>query len=203
MKLATALRYADEIAARLRRVNGLIATPLCDWEAVRIRRAWIFGSTVKGSQTPNDLDVLLDLREVGLPRRWRNGKLDKRALRSYGYWRAINSTDEALKWISKGMKKVSRHLVETEKGLDLSPMVMIYPRNDLPAYMERLKESHITPNPDLVEVLRACPWHHRLKWTPGVETAPNDSAAPCISGGPCDYEAMKTTRSCSAGSRPI
>lgn len=147
MKLSTALRYAEEIARRLRRVNGLIATPLCDREAVRIRRAWVFGSTIKGSQAPNDLDVLLEIHGVGGARDWRHGKLDKRALRSYGYWHAISSTNEALKWISRGMRNVSRHCTDLEGGLDLGPKVMIYPRNDLPAYMERLKETGAAPSP--------------------------------------------------------
>lgn len=38
MKRATALRYAREIARRLHEVNGLLATPVCKHEAVRVRR---------------------------------------------------------------------------------------------------------------------------------------------------------------------
>lgn len=135
MRKQTALRYASEIAARLRGVNGLLATPLCQKEAVRIRRAWVFGSTVKGSEAPNDLDLLLDFRPVGRYRNWRQGKLDRRHARAFGVRLAIDSEHEALKWLTKGMRKVSRHSFENEKGLDLSPLVMIYPRNDLPAYM--------------------------------------------------------------------
>lgn len=65
LKLATALRYANEISRRVREVNGLLATPLCGHEAVRISRVWVFGSTIKGSLAPNDLDLLIDLHEVG------------------------------------------------------------------------------------------------------------------------------------------
>ena len=135
MKRATALRYAGEITARLCRVNGLLATPLCGREAVKFKRVWIFGSTVKGSEAPNDLDVLIECMEVGRLRTWRQGRLDKRVLRAHGNRRAINARDEAYKWLSKGMKKVSRHSAAAEAGLDLGLMVMIYPRNDLPKFL--------------------------------------------------------------------
>lgn len=135
MRKETALRYAAEITARVRRVNGLLATPLCDKEAVRIRRVWVFGSTVKGSAAPNDLDVLLDLAPVGRYRNWKQGKLDRRRARAFGVRLALCSRDEAYKWLTKGMRKVSRHDYEAERGLHLYPLVLIYPRNDLPAYM--------------------------------------------------------------------
>lgn len=135
MRKETALRYAAEITARLRGINGLLATPLCQKEAVRIRRVWVFGSTVKGSEAPNDLDLLLDLWPVGRHRNWKQGKLDRRLARAFGIRLAIDGENEALKWLTKGMRKVSRHSFEDERGLDLSPLVMIYPRNDLPAYM--------------------------------------------------------------------
>lgn len=135
MKRTTALRYADEIAARVRRVNGLLATPLCDREAVRICRVWVFGSTVKGSAAPNDLDLLIESKPVGRARSWKQGKLSRRYLSRFGVRRAISASDEAYKWLTKGMKKVSRHDFEIEQGLDLSPLVMLYPRNDLPGYL--------------------------------------------------------------------
>ena len=135
MKRTTALRYADEIAARVRSVNGLLSTPLANREAVRISRVWVFGSTVKGSPAPNDLDLLIETKAVGRVRTWKQGKLDRRAVRSFGVRRAISASDEAYKWLTKGMKKVSRHCFEAEQGLDLSPLVMLYPRNDLPGYL--------------------------------------------------------------------
>jgi len=135
MKRTTALRYADEIAARVRSVNGLLATPLANREAVRIKRVWVFGSTVKGSPAPNDLDLLIECVEVGRKRTWKQGKLDRQFLHSFRERRAIRATNEAYKWLSKGMKKVSRHCFEAERGIDLSPLVMIYPRNDLPGYL--------------------------------------------------------------------
>ena len=143
MKIDLAERYAQRIAERCKSVNGLLATPLCDFEAVRIHQVWIFGSTVKGSQEPNDLDVMVRYNQVGRRRNWRQGKLDLQARRSWGYSRAICASKEMYKWLSKGMKHVSRHNYEAEKGLDLGVMVMIYPRNDFPAYMERLRASGV------------------------------------------------------------
>lgn len=137
MKRTTALRYADEIAARVRSVNGLLATPLANREAVRISRVWVFGSTVKGSQAPNDLDLLIESKEVGRVRTWKQGKLDRRFLHMFRTRRAISARDEAYKWLTKGMKKVSRHCSDAEKGIDLRPLVMLYPRNDLPSYLAR------------------------------------------------------------------
>lgn len=64
MKRETAIKYAREIARRAQSVNGLLATPGCSYEAVRIKRMWIFGSTVKGKTDPNDLDLLIEMSGV-------------------------------------------------------------------------------------------------------------------------------------------
>lgn len=130
MKLETALRYARDVASRVHGVNGLLATPLCEHEAVRISRIWVFGSTVKGSPNPNDLDLLIELKECGRFRTRRQARLDKRYFRNYGIRLALPSRDEALKWLTKGMRKVSRHCVDTER-VEIDVKVMIYPRMDL------------------------------------------------------------------------
>ena len=134
MKRATALRYAVEIARRVHAVNGLLATPLCDFEAQRISRIWVFGSTAKGSQNPNDLDILIEMRHCGRHRTWKQGKLDKPMYRAGGYRLAACSHQEALKWLTKGMRLVSRHTTESE-GLFRKNLIdvkkMIYPRYEL------------------------------------------------------------------------
>lgn len=84
MKIDLAERYVQRIVDRCKSVNGLLATPLCDVEAVRIHQVWIFGSTVKGLQEPNDLDVMISYDLVGRRRSWKQGKLDLRAYRSWG-----------------------------------------------------------------------------------------------------------------------
>ena len=130
MKRTTALRYSKEIARRVHSVNGLLATPLCGSEAVRISRVWIFGSTAKGSQSPNDLDVLIELKPCGRYLRWTNGALDKRYYRATGIKVARSPTQEALKWISKGMKMVSRHTTNSE-SVDIDVKKLIYPRYEM------------------------------------------------------------------------
>lgn len=130
MKLETCHRYAREIARRVHSVNGLLATPLCNREAARIHAIWVFGSTVKGSQNPNDLDILIDLRPVGRRRSWKQGSLDRRAFRNHGFRRAPCSCEYALKWLTRGMRKVSRHTTYSEYA-NLDVKVMIYPRWDM------------------------------------------------------------------------
>jgi hypothetical protein len=86
---------------------------------------------VKGSATPNDLDVLLECMEVGRHFRAGHGaKVDKRRLRRYGIRAAVSTTDEAYRFLSRGMKMVSLHDIECDGEL-AHPRVMIYPRNDL------------------------------------------------------------------------
>lgn len=131
MKRETALRYAREIARRVHSVNGLLATPHCSREAARISRIWVFGSTVKGSESPNDLDLLIEINSVGRSRKVKNGaKLDKACFRSYGIRSGLDATDYALKWLTKGMKMVSRHTTNNE-GAKIDVKVLLYPRNDL------------------------------------------------------------------------
>lgn len=130
MKRTTALRYAREIARRVHAVNGILATPLCGNEAVRISRVWIFGSTAKGSQSPNDLDVLIEIKPCGRHRNWKQGKLDKRYYRYFGVRFCQDSVEYALKWLSKGMKMVSRHTTRSESAV-LDVKKLIYPRYEM------------------------------------------------------------------------
>ena len=130
MKRVTAIRYAREIARRVHSVNGLLSTPLCEHEAARIRRIWVFGSAAKGSDTPNDLDILIEIDRAGRYRRACQAKTDKRYLHAHGMRFAPSSTDYALKWLTKGMKKVSRHTTLNE-GAKLDVKVLIYPRWDM------------------------------------------------------------------------
>jgi len=130
MQLTTALRYAHEVARRVNAVNGLLATPLCGREAVRIKRIWVFGSTVKGSQAPNDLDLLIDLAEVGRLYSYKHTRVDKAYFRRHGTRTAPRARDAALIWLTKGMRMVSRHCLDDECA-DIDTKVLIYPRNDL------------------------------------------------------------------------
>lgn len=127
MRLQLALRYAAEVARRVHAINGLLATPVCDAEAVRIRRIYVFGSTVKGSQNPNDLDLLIDLQRCGRHRTWEQTKKDKEYYRRHGIKVAPCAEIEALKWLTKGMRNVSRHIASRE-AIPIDTKVEIYPR---------------------------------------------------------------------------
>lgn len=127
-----ALRYAREVAARLHRINGIVCTPNCGDEAVVVRRVWVFGSTAKGSRAPNDLDLLIDSRRAG--RRWlwlRGRKLDKRYLRSYGIATMPEAERDFRLWLTRGMRKVSRHKFGIV-DVPVDVKYLIYPRWDLP-----------------------------------------------------------------------
>jgi predicted nucleotidyltransferase len=130
MKRDVAIRYACEVARRIHDVNGLLATPLCSNEAVRFKRVWVFGSVAKGSATPNDLDLLIEAEECGQRRSWRQTKIDKEYQRRYGMQMAPFARDEALKWLTRGMRKVSRHWADQE-ATPIDVKVLLYPRNDL------------------------------------------------------------------------
>lgn len=130
MKRKTALKYAREIARRVHEINGLLATPLCQYEAMRISRMWVFGSTVKGKQNPNDLDLLIEMTECGRSRSAAQTTADKRNLRR-GFRFAPSSRSYALKWLTRGMKLVSRHDSVADGG-KVGLQVLIYPRYDIP-----------------------------------------------------------------------
>lgn len=131
MKLSTAIRIALEIRAKIRSVNGLLGTPDCSCTAMRIRRAWVFGSTVKGSAAPGDVDILIELHRVGRQQSvGRGAKLCKDSARRHGYRVSRSPEKSAVKWLRGNLKKVSFHALE-EDGRFAWPRVMIYPRNDL------------------------------------------------------------------------
>ena len=130
MKRATALRYSVELARRVHSVNGILSTPGCSHDAVRVSRMWVFGSTAKGSDAPNDLDVLIELKECGRHYTWRQARLDRRYFRAHGIRCAIESREDFLKWLTKGMRLVSRHCADSE-GAVLDVKKLIYPRYEM------------------------------------------------------------------------
>ena len=106
-----------------------MATPSHDYQYVRISRVWVFGSVAKGSQNPNDLDIFIELKVIG--RFNNNGYIDKRLSHQHGYREIKKSTDYALKWLTKGMKNVSRHVVGHDDVFNkLDCKILIYPRMD-------------------------------------------------------------------------
>lgn len=138
MRRETAIRNARQIRDRIAKGGGIIGTPECHNTAVRISRAWLFGSTAKGSASPNDLDILVDMavcgqHQVAKPRKGqRQAKRDKKA-RPAGSTVAINALDDAAKYLRSGMKKVSIHDFKVDGHYQdiAATKIMIYPRWDV------------------------------------------------------------------------
>ncbi len=161
MKRSTAIKRALEIADRVKKCNGIIGTPECEFTAFRIKRMWLFGSTAKGYENPNDVDILIDGGECGLIQfaNWKNkksmagfvndrkkrldrsfvkfrlGKTDKGYLRSCGVYTAVSSRITALRGISGSGKMVRFHEFDVDGNL-AHPRIMLYPRNDLKTKIE-------------------------------------------------------------------
>jgi hypothetical protein len=127
MKLETALHHAAEIARRLESVNGLIPTPRGGNEFYLVKKAWVFGSTIKGSDAPNDLDVLLFAENAGARQRWEVVGFDPVYRKATGLRRARHTDREAKMWLRKGMMMISLHDTESEETI-FDKKVEIYPR---------------------------------------------------------------------------
>ena len=132
MKLQTSIRNALKIAERIKRCNGLIGTPYTSHEALRIKRAWLFGSTAKGKLNPGDTDILLECYVVGRFN-LKNAKLEPKGRRSSGYRYKLNAIDEGRYYLRSGLKMVRFHDLEIDGNLgDIAQTkIMIYPRIDL------------------------------------------------------------------------
>lgn len=148
MKQQTALRNLENIVGKVRGVNGIYTTPLCDREFVKIKRMWVFGSVAKGSATPNDLDVFIELRnhfgQCDQPARKARRKMFrdtsegvvmhggyKKRKPVHGMTTPVSSTQEVLKWLKKGTRKTSIHIVGCDRIFDrLDCKYLVYPRND-------------------------------------------------------------------------
>ena len=127
MKIETALRYAAEITRRLESVNGLIPTPRGGSEFYLVKKAWVFGSTIKGSDVPNDLDVLLFAENAGARQTWQIVGFDPVYYKAHRLRRTRRTDNEALMWLRKGMKMVSLHDTEGDETI-FDKKVEIYPR---------------------------------------------------------------------------
>ena len=123
MKRETALRIAEEIAAKLQACNGVVDTPTARWPQVLVSELWMFGSTVKGAERPNDLDLLWEAKVLGEFRRPGEGgaELDMRRYRRYGISTAKEPFEEARRVLVGGRKMVRLHF----KGIDGD---LAYPR---------------------------------------------------------------------------
>lgn len=133
MRRETAIRYALTIAERIKKYHGVFCTPLMNRDCVRIKRVWLFGSTVKGSHNPNDVDILIEYGHGGrhfTERKDRASVMKRRKRDCFGgvWWK--NSRDEVLRELRNGLRMVRFHDYEID-GEIAYPRIMLYPRNDL------------------------------------------------------------------------
>lgn len=132
MKRETSIRNALKVAERIKRCNGLIGTPDASYEALRIKRAWLFGSTVKGKLNPGDTDILLECYVVG----WfnlENAKLEPKSRNSMGHRYALCALEEGRRYLRRGLKMVRFHdlKIDGNFGDIAETKIMIYPKNNL------------------------------------------------------------------------
>lgn len=149
MKRATAIKNLNNIIKKIRSVNGIYATPLCNEEFLKIKRVWVFGSVAKGSDLPNDLDIFVETlsfkdsrqpirkgrqkmyRTTDSHRKLHGGyKMDK-STRNRSVPSSVSSKSELCKWLRAGAQKISIHFVgEDEIFETLDCKCLVYPRND-------------------------------------------------------------------------
>ena len=152
MKRKTAEKNLKTIISRLHQVNGILATPNYNQNAVRIKRAWLFGSFAKGKDEPNDLDIFVEVIYVPPERFYIEEhrykllgcfKPDKAYSRSYGMIRPAQSDEYFVKWLRKSMKMISVHFVGDDRVFDrLDKKILIYPRCDFNFELEDGKFGH-------------------------------------------------------------
>ena len=141
MKRKTALKNLKIIINRIRAINGIFATPKHNFEALKVKRVWVFGSVAKGSLDPNDIDLFVELkgfrRDIKPIRREFGGgntgrfKLDYAYYRNHGMYRAKQSDEAFIKWLRKDLRKISIHLVGDDEIFNqIDEKILIYPRCD-------------------------------------------------------------------------
>ncbi len=149
MKRQTAVSNLNKIISKLHCINGIYCAALCDRDFVKVKRAWVFGSVAKGSDSPNDLDIFI---EVHNPFQWDQPKRksQRRMFRNTGprmklhggfkmnkatsgrtVPSAVSGLSEFSKWLKKGTNKTSIHFVHDDDIFNkLDCKHLIYPRND-------------------------------------------------------------------------
>lgn len=149
MKRITALKNLVKILQRMHGINGIYNTPMEHDICCKIQRAWLFGSVLKGSKTPNDIDIFIEIVKFDTPKH-KETKSRKKTLRSYarlhgGYrpcrrsrkWRTgkfhdrVDSRESFIIWLRKHIPNISIHIVGNDITFDvLDDKCLIYPRCD-------------------------------------------------------------------------
>lgn len=130
MKRSTAMRYCHEIHEKLTAIGGLLETPRGQRSHLQFLKVEVFGSTVKGTLEPNDLDLLIATEATGVNRSWEEVGFDPAYLRATGVRIPRDSKEEAYKWLTKGMRNVSRHdaaieMIKIDKKIEIFPKYLM------------------------------------------------------------------------------
>jgi len=117
-----AFKYAKTIHERLKSIDGVFLGIDSDFRYKIVTNVWVFGSMAKGSQNPNDLDILenyvLLSSRLKLFRSWRNDR-----------WINIkNQIDNQFsKFIKDGLNQISLHDMD-DNCLVKDHKIEIYPK---------------------------------------------------------------------------
>lgn len=125
-----AYKYCKEINKKLLDINGILLTPGYNYEFVEFEKIYVVGSFITDKEFPNDLDILIFCKVGSTRIKLENGIIDKEYLSRYGIKRTKLSIDYALKWLTKGMKKVHR-LDANQELTDFPIKIELYPKFSL------------------------------------------------------------------------
>ncbi len=127
MKRELAIRRLQKVIDRINAVNGVFETPSARYPAARIVNVWLFGSLLKGSETPNDIDLLFEYEELGELRTLaQTGVYDKDYYRSYGMKCTIDTWKVFGRELRKNIPMVRMHKLMVD-GSVAYPRALIYP----------------------------------------------------------------------------
>lgn len=140
MKLKTSINNTLAVVDRVRRINGIMATPEDHHEFIKVKRVWLFGSTIRGKPNPNDTDMLFEFCEGGRLKRAgktakgskqpNTAKIDKDYRRRYGIDIARSTRTSLFKYLRGNLKMIRFHdaSIDAKYATD---KILVYPRNDL------------------------------------------------------------------------
>lgn len=132
MRREIAIRRALRVADRVREAGGLIPTPRATHEFFEVKKIWLFGSTAKGSESPNDIDLLYEGNYCGARYTSIEGKQLHKFFLGMGVKVPVDSEYAALKIIAKGCGMVRLHDAKID-GEIAYPRIQLYPINELAA----------------------------------------------------------------------
>ncbi len=105
-----AFEYCKTIHERLKSIDGIFVGSNTDFRYKIIFNVWLFGSMAKGSENPNDLDILYDYKLLSLSREYSN-YIDV----------------QFFKFLTGGLRQISLHDFVVDNCLAEDHKIEIYP----------------------------------------------------------------------------